>query len=163
MRVNGGDDTLKISKSVRITGNGALSANLLKVTGQVLIISQYAVLESVTTLVNATGIYATIFSANGEEDLTLDGAVLSGFEVGSFFAKDKLASQIYTAVNADTPKVVETIDAKKAGRPFTVVAENGVDTFVRFYLTTTDAPVDFTMGVYFEYIPLGIGSSLAFL
>lgn len=163
MHVGNGDEPLKLYKSVRITGNGALAANLIKVNGQNLIISQYAILESVTTLVNATGVYATLYSVNGEEDLTADGAVLSGFEVGSYFAKDQVAAQIYTAKNADTPKVVEVTDDRFAGRPFTVMQENGVDTFLRFYLTTTDAPVDFTMGVYFEYFPLGKGSSLVFL
>jgi hypothetical protein len=163
MRVNGGAESLKIKKSIRITGTGAMDANLMKVIGQNLIISQYAILEKVVTLANLTGVYATIFSANGEEDLTADGAVLSGFEVGSYFAKDKVAAQIYTAVNSATPKIVEITDDRFAGRPFTVVAENGVDTFIKFYATTSDTPVDFTMGVYFEYIPLGAGSSLVFL
>ena len=163
MKIGNGDDPLEIDKSVRITGTGAIAANLLKVTGQVLIVSQYAIIESITTLVNATGVYATQFSANGEVDLTADGAVLSGFEVGSYFAKDQVASQTYTAVNADTPKIVEVTDDKFAGRPFTAIAENGVDTFLRFYLTTTDSPIDFTIGVYFKYFPLGKGSSLVFL
>jgi hypothetical protein len=163
MKINGEKETIKIYKSIRITGNGALSADIAKVKGQCLIVSQYAILEAITTLVNLTGVYATVFSANGEEDLTADGAVLSGFEKGSYFAKDKVAAQIYTAVNASTPKVVEITDDRFAGRPFTVIQENGVDTFLRFYATTTDAPVDFTMGVYFEYTPLGKGSSLVFL
>lgn len=163
MRTVNGNGEIEIYKSIRVTGTGAIVANLLQVTGQILILSQYAVLEAITTLVNATGVYATIFSANGEEDLTADGAVLSGFEAGSYFAKDKVAAQVYSAFNAATPKVVEVTDDRFAGRPFTAIQENGVDTFIRFYLTTTDAPVDFTMGVYFKFLRLGKGSNLKFL
>lgn len=163
MRINGSMTSRMLYKSVRITGTGALAANILQVTGQNIVFSQYAILESVTTLVNATGVYATLYSANDEQDLTADGAVLSGFEVGSYFTKDQLATQTYTVANSSIPRMVEVTDTKKAGRPFTVMQENGVDTFIRFYLTTTDNPVDFTMGVYFEYQPLGGGSSLVFL
>jgi len=163
MKINGGDESRKISKSVRVTGTGAIAANLLQLRGQVLIESQYAVIESITTLANATGVYATIYSANGEVELTDDGAVLSGFEVGSYFTKDQIATEIYTAVNSVIPGIAEVATSRLAGRPFTVIAENGVDTFIRFYLTTSDTPVDFTMGVYFKYIPLTDGSSLVFL
>lgn len=162
MKVGNGSESIKIYKSIPISGAGPFAENLLNVLGQNLIISQYAILEFVTKLVNLTGVYATIFSANGESDLTADGAVLSGFEAGSYFTKDKVAAQIYTAVNADEPRIIEVTDDRFAGRPFTVVQENGVDTFLKFYASTDDT-VDFVMGVYFEYTPLSNGSSLAFL
>ena len=51
--ING--DPKKIVKIVRITGNGALTANILQVFGSVRILEQYANLMAVTTPVNATG------------------------------------------------------------------------------------------------------------
>ena len=163
MEIGNGQESVSISKSVRVTGTGAIAANLLKVVGHVIILSQYAIIESITRLNNATGVYATRYDGVNEDDLTADGVVLSGFTVNSYFTKDKVAAQPYTAVNGLTGGVVEVTDDRFAGRPFTAMQTNGVDTFLRFYLTTTDNPVDFTMGVYFEYIPLGKGSSLSFL
>lgn len=159
----GNGEIIKISKSVRVTGTGALTANVLQVVGTVNIISQYATITSVTTLTNATGVYATAYDGTNSIDLTADGAVLSGFPVGSFFTKDKDSTETYTASKADQVRKTEVTAEADIGKPFTVTQKNATDTFIRFHLTTTDSPVDFTMHVIFKYEPLSPGASLVFL
>jgi len=153
---------MKISKSVRITGTGALTANVLQLTGTVNVISQWALLTSITTLVNATGVYSSLWDGTVPIDLTADGIVLSGAPVGSFFTKDQVAAQTYSSNIADQGRLLETLADRWAGRPFIVTQKAAADTFIRFHLTTTDAPVDFTMLVFFEYLPMD-GGTLAFL
>ena len=153
-----------ISKLVRVTGTGSIVASLLQLVGSVRIIEQYAIITDITTLNNATAIYATIYDGTVSIDLTADGIVLSGAPVGTMFLKDQLAANAYSVNISDQCRMNEVIDTKKAGRPFTVTQKNGVDTFLRLHLTTTDAPVDFTVFVVFKYFPIMYdGSSLVFL
>jgi len=163
MRINGGSEVVKISKSIRVTGTSAIAANVLQLTGTVRITDQYATITSVTTLNNATGIYATAYDGTNSENLTSNGAVLSGAPVGSFFTKDRETSQIYSVSLADEVRVNEVLQQNQAGKPFTVTQKNGADTFIRFHLTTTDTPVDFTVTIVFKYVPLSPGSNLVFL
>ena len=160
---DGFHDERHIESLARITGTGALTASLLQFTGSVQIIEQYAKIVSKTTLTNATAVYADIWDGTVPTDLTLDGAVISGFSVESFFLKDQLASQTYSVLNADQARLSEVADSKKAGRPFIINAKPAVDNFIRFHLTTTDAPIDFTMEVHFTYRRLTANSSLAFV
>ena len=159
-KING---EIEIRKTFRITGTGALVASLLKVTGSVRIINQYAVIKSITSLINATNVYATAYDGTVSENLTADGAVISGFAVGSIFFKDLDFTQVYTTLNADQVRFNEVLLDNKAGKPFTIVQKNGVDTFIRFHLTTTDTPIDFEAEVTFLYEALGEGSKLEFL
>jgi hypothetical protein len=162
MRIYACPDEIEIRKTYRITGTGAITENILQVSGSVRVVNQYAVIKKITTLVNATGVYADAYDGTIAEDLTADGAVISGFEVGSLFFKDKDVTQIYTALNADQVRVNELLLDNKAGKPFTVVHKNSVDTFIRFHLTTTDTPVDFMVEIVFLYEKLGSGSNLVF-
>ena len=152
----------RIMTSANITGTGAVSANVLQLTGTVLIISQWAEIKSITTLTNMTNVYASLYDGTNSVNLTADGLDLSSATVGSFFTKDQVASQTYSASIADQARLLETIDAKKAGRPFTVTQKNGADTFIRFNFTTTDNPVDIDMDIYFEFVPMN-GGTLVFL
>jgi hypothetical protein len=154
---------IEIRKTYNITGTAAITANILQVFGSVRVVNQYAVITEKTTLTNATGIYADAYDGTVAEDLTADGAVISGFAVGSLFFKDKDVTQVYTAMNADQVRVNELLLDNKAGKPFTVIQKNGVDTFIRFHLTTTDTPIDFDVEIVFLYEELGTGSRLKFL
>lgn len=159
--ING--DPKKIVKIVRITGNGALTANILQVFGSVRILEQYANLMAVTTLVNATGIYADTYDGTNAIDLTANGAVLSGCPAGSFFTKDKDSTEIYSVAKADQVRMNEVRNEAEVGTPFTITQKNGVDTFIRFHLTTTDNPVDFTMRVVFMFLGKSPDANLVFL
>ena len=153
-----------ISKSIRVTGTGSIVANILRLEGSVRILEQYAVITAVTTLTNATGVYATLWDGTNSEDLTLDGAVLSGAPVDTMFLKDKVATQQYSVNVADQCRVNEVTDTKKAGKAFTITQKHDTDTFIRLHLTSTDNPVDFTVFVTFKYEPIMYnGSTLYFL
>lgn len=156
-------DGIPISKIIRVTGNGVLAPNVLQYWGAIQIISQYAQLKEITTLVNATDVYATADSAGGTVPLTkTPGMALSGFEVGSFFLKDQAAASTYSDMRSDQVRMNE-LSASKTGQPFILNAEYGVDSFIKFHLTTTDAPVDFLMEVFFRFERLTVGSNLVFL
>jgi hypothetical protein len=153
----------KISKNVRVTGTGAITANVLRVTGTVRIISQYAIITDVVTLTNATGVYADAYDGTISVDLTADGLAMSGFPETSFFTKDKDSTEIYTASKADQVRKTEVTAEADIGKPFTITQKKDTDTFIRFHLKTTDNPVDFTMNVIFRYEELTPNASLRFL
>ncbi len=160
---NGFHSLTHIEKSLRITGTGALTANVLQFTGAIQVVEQYAVIESITTLVNGTDVYADIWDGTVATDLTkTPGSTISGFEVGSFFLKDKDATNVYSTMRSDQARFNE-VSPTKAGAPFILNQKYGVDSFIRFHLTTTDAPVDFNMMIHFEYRKLSENSSLTFL
>jgi hypothetical protein len=156
------DGTVTFRKDIPITGTGALTVNVFQVIGAVRVVEQVAELVSVTTLTNATNVYADLWDGTNACNLTADGATLSGAPVGSVFTKDKVAANAYSVLLADECRVSEVIDAKKIGRAFTVAQKSGTDTFIRFHLTTTDNPVNFTMHLKFVYEPVD-GGRLVYL
>jgi hypothetical protein len=163
MHIFNGIGEKTIRKAIRVNGTGSLIANVLQLTGSCVVTNQYAIIKSVTTLTNATAVYASIYDGTVAEELTDPTGVLSGAPVGTLFLKDKVKTEPYSIMFADQGRANEITDAKKAGLPFTVTQKNGVDTFLRLHLTTTDNPVDFTAEVTFMYEELGSGSSLVFL
>ena len=143
---------------------GTITANVLTWTGTVMIIQQWAELTEVTTLTNATDVYADIWDGTVATELTAGnpgGAVLSGAPVGSFFTKDMDLTEPYTVHLADQARVSEP-DQKEVGRPFFITAKTGVTNYVRFHLTTTDDPVNFVMKVQFTYRNMN-GGTLEFV
>ncbi len=81
---------------------------------------------------------------------------------GSFFTKEKVASQPYTVSLSDEVSVIEELTDKKSGRPFTLTAKEGASNYIQLNFTTTDNPVDFDVKIHFEYYPVN-GSTLEFL
>lgn len=156
-------EEIKIEKTFRIVGTGSLAPDVLKVTGTVRILEQYATITSVTTLNNATGVYADTHDGTNVINLTADGSVLSGCPVDSFFTKDKDSSETYSVAKADQVRMNEVSNEDAVGTPFTITNKNNTDTFIRFHLTTTDNPVDFTIKIVFKYNPLSPNSELEFL
>lgn len=153
---------IHIKKSITVTGTGSITANVLQFTGAVLILNQWAHLTAVTTLTNATAVYADIYDGTNSALLTkATGCSMSGFTVGSFFYKGYASTEPYVALNADQCRMSETI-GNKVGSPFVLNPKNGVTNYIRFNLTTTDNPVNFVMEVHFEYKIMD-GGTLAFL
>jgi len=154
-----------IHEDIHITGTGSLTANVFQWTRCILIHSQWAILNEVTTLTNATDVYADIWDGTTATKLTAGnpgGAVLSNSPVGSFFSKTGDETQTYTVLKSDQARVDEPSD-KKIGRPFTLIAKNGSSNYIRFHLTTTDDPIDFVMHIHFEWCPLDQDATLTFL
>ncbi len=151
-----------IDKEMTVTGTGSVTANVLEFTGTIVILNQWAVITRVGTLTNLTAMCATAYDGTNTVNLTADGAVLSGATVGSFFTKDKVASQPYTVSLSDEVRVIEELTDKKSGRPFTLTAKEGASNYIQLNFTTTDNPVDFDVKIHFEYYPVN-GSTLEFL
>lgn len=135
---------------VNITGNGATVLNVFKFTGTVRILNQEAVIMAVTDIVTCSNVYATVYDGTNTKDLTADGIDLSGVSVDTYFTKDKIATETYSLNASDEVRVLETLDDRKAGRPFSVTAKNGVDNFIQFRFTG-DANTDFDMFVKFDF------------
>ncbi len=153
-----------IEQDVVVTGTGALVAPVLQWTHTILVKNQWAELIDVTTLNNATAVYADIYSA-GETPVPLTkaapGATISGAPLESFFVKTGNETIPYTVHLADQPRTTEP-GGNRVGQPFFITAKYGADNFIRFHLTTTDNPVLFTMKVHFEYVPMN-GGTLEFV
>jgi hypothetical protein len=130
---------------------------VFKVVGTVRVLNQYAQITEATTLTNCTAVYATLYDGTNTVDLTLDGAVLSGAPVGTFFTRDKDATNAYSVAVSDQCRMNEVTSEKTIGRPFTLTQKNGADTYVRFHYTTTDSPIDFVMRLRFVWEPVDGG------
>ncbi len=151
-------DPFRVCKELAISAaSGSHNVNVFKVTGSVRILEQYAEITEITTLTNLTALYSTLYDSSASVDLTADGAVLSGLPVGTMFTKDKAATEEYTVCSAAAGCVNETASDKKVGKPFTVTAKTGADTFIRMNFSTTDDPVSFKMLLVFEWEPIDGG------
>jgi len=135
-----------------IGGTGAQTVNVFEFTGTVRVLDQWAEIISVTTLTNLTNMYADVYDGTRAIDLTADGAVLSNCPVGTFFTRDKVATQTYSVSCADEVRMNENLADRKVGLPFTITAENGATNYIRFHYTTTDNPVAFTLKIHFVYV-----------
>lgn len=153
---------LKVHKDFTVYGTGSVAANVLQLTGSVVVLNQWAEIIAVRTLNNLTNAYATLWDGANSINLTADGLTLSGAPVGSLFTKDKTSEQPYSANIADQCRMLETLANKRVGRPFIITQKAGANTYIRFHFTTTDDPVDFDMHICFEFYPLRNGD-LAFL
>jgi hypothetical protein len=148
---------LTTNTNLNITGTGALSANVFQVHGSVEVIEQWGEITAVTTLTNATAVYGDLWDGTVSEPLTAaaPGATLSGAPVGTIVIKNQLKTAAMGVSIADQCRVLEA--QNRIAVPFIVTQKNGADTFIRFNLTTTDAPIDFTFDVYFVWRPLDGG------
>lgn len=143
--------------TVTVGGTGSQVVNVFKILGLVRVVEQAAEITRVGTLTNLTNLYATLYDGTNSEDLTADGAALSGMPVGTSFMKDKIITQPYSVFDASQCRVSETLDDKRLGKPFTVLQKSGTDTFIRMHYTTTDNPVDFDLFIHFEWQPINGG------
>ena len=147
-----------VVSSVNITGNNdSYNTNVFLLAGAVTVLEQYAVITAVTDLTNMTDVYADLWDGTNSVPLTkTPGLDLSGYSVGSFFTKDEVATSTYSSMNADQCRMLEA-GFRTAGRPFTVNAKNGANTYIRFNYTT-NTTLDFTMDIYFYHRVLDSGS-----
>jgi hypothetical protein len=150
-----------LESTAQITGNNeTITTNVFVFTGSVRVVDQWAIITDDTALTNATNIYADIYDGTNTVNLTNDGMTLSGAPVGTFFTKDQVSSQIYSSLNADECRMLETLDNKRVGRPFLITGKNGVDNYIRFHVTT-NTTLDFSFFVHFEFQLLN-GATLEF-
>lgn len=142
---------------VSITGNNnTYTTNVFKVTGAVRVIDQYAIITEATSIANCTNVYSTLYDGTNTVNLTADGATLSAAPIGTLFLKDQDVSQPYSVVMSDQCRVNEITLDKRAGKPFTINAKYGADTYVRFHYKTTGV-LNFKMDIHFIYQKLDGG------
>lgn len=153
----GGGRHLEILNAT-ITGTGTVNTNVLKVTGTVQVISQWAIITEVTTLTNMTNVYADVWDGTNSVPLTkTTTCTLSNAPVGTYFSKDLISTEPYTVNMADQCRMSE-MPTKNFSYPFIVTANNGSTTYIRFNYTTTDNPINFKMSVYFNWLPVDGGT-----
>jgi len=150
-------DPIALQREIRITGTGSQTVNLFQLVGAVRVNQALAVIKSITTLTNLTGLYFDLWDGAAAKELTSEGATLSGCLCGAIFIKDQIDTQELSVYDTDQARSSEVIDDKRIGKPFSVMAKHGADTFIRLHYTTTDNPVDFTVWLKIEFEPLNGG------
>lgn len=146
-------------------GPGTITIPYAKFTGSIILLNHYANIESVTTLTNCTDVYTDVYDGTIAEKVTAGnpgGADLSGFLSGSVIVKTEDETQPITAINSDQVRVYEA-DRKYVARPYTVVAKEGLECYLRFHLTTTDSPLSAIITIHLEYRIVFDGSTLELL
>lgn len=162
-----GSAGIRICASVHLQFTGDLVAPLLQFTGTVRILNQFAVLTEVITLNNCTDVHSDVWDDVADDPQKLNkggpgGLDISGAPVGSFGTKGEDFTEKYTFVPATRADFFEP-SQRTEGKPFTVIAKQNANNYMRFLMSTTDNPVDFTLFVCFEYQPLVEGSDLWFV
>lgn len=142
---------------------GAHIVNVFQITGAVRILNQWARITEVTRMDDLTGVYATYYNGTAQTDLTANGIALSNLGVGTYFTKDQLSAQTYSLVSGATGGMIETLQDRDAGRPFTVVQKATADSFIQLNVTAGTAEQEFKMYLFFKYILLNDGSNLEIL
>lgn len=138
--------------------NTSDTKNLFSFTGTVAFIGLYFEITDASTLANCTALYFDGYDGVASSIITLNGAVISGFEVDSFGIKDEDDSSAITVVRADQVRVTEPAAGKKAHQPFELTAKSGQTDIVRLNYTTTDTPINATLKVCVDYCLVNGGS-----
>jgi hypothetical protein len=102
--------------------------------------------------------FATVWDGSNSDNLTADGAVLSGAPMGTFFTRDKESTQPYTVSFADEVRMTEPDNDKRIGFPFTITAKGISANYMRFHYSTTDDPVDFDLKIFFRFRTMNGGT-----
>jgi hypothetical protein len=153
----------RLDAQVRIQANNETkNLNVLRFTGTIEVVSQYAEIISVVNASNMTDVYADIWDGTNSKNLTKSapGADFSGLCAGSFFSKLGATTEEYT-INLANQNRVGDVDPGDIGQAFLITAKYGVDNFIRFNFTTNTL-LDFTMKVFFKYRIIN-GGSLNFI
>lgn len=139
---NGGgfhaDKTITLSAN-----NTTASENMFQVTDTIEILAIFGLVIDATTLVNLTAGFLEVDDGTAQDDITASGVILSGLATGTFLVKNAVATSVLTLADNVAAVVTESVADKRAYSPFFVTQKaGGVDTFVRFTYTTTDAPIN---------------------
>lgn len=125
--------------------------NLFVLTGSVEITSIFAQVTEKTTLANLTEAYLDVYDGTVAIDITENGAVLSGANVGSYFLKSGSTAEVAAVALNSQVRLIETVDAKKLHHPFVITQKKDVATYIRFHYKTTDAPINAKMKFYAQF------------
>lgn len=142
-----------LTKTVTLNANNTTqSINLFQITGNVKILGIHGHITAKTTLTNLTNAYLAIWDGSVERAITKSqGATLSGYNVGAFFAKTQDASASMANANNSVGNYVETTTDKNALQQFFAIQKTGTNTYIRFTYTTTDAPINAEFEFHIEF------------
>lgn len=149
---------LPVENTITLDANNTTaSENIFQVTGTVAILRLYGVIVDATTLTNLTGASWDLFAAGDAAiQISANNGVLSGTGVGTMFAKTGLAADTFALNNNVSADLIEqSYEGSDVFSAFIVTQKAGVDTFIRFTYTTTDAPINAQIKFYVEYRALG--------
>ena len=134
---------------------------LFQFTKTVQFLGLYFEITDASTLVNCTGLYFDAYDGAVADVITLDGAVISGFEVDSCGVKDEDVAAAITVIQADEVRVTEPAAGKKTHAPFMLTAKSGQTDLIRLHYTTTDTPINATLKVCLDYCLVNGGTMSA--
>ena len=143
--------------------NTTASEKFAKVTGSVLILRLYGVVE-VALSSNITAAHWRTDDQTAQVVISASaGTTLSSFAVGSLIVRKSIVSVALTGDNSSAAKVVDPVAATAPDvfMPFAVVQKTGgVQTDIEFRYTTTNTPASGRIRFYIEYIPLTADSRI---
>ena len=154
----------QISTVITLSANNATaSVNIFQITGSVYVTRLFAILTTKTTLVNCTAASFDLFpTAGAAVQISAATGVLSGIAVGSVITKTGLAADVFNVADSVGAVVTEQGWAgSDVFNGFLVTQKVGVNTYIRFTYSTTDAPINAQLTVYAEYRGIGGGELVA--
>lgn len=146
-----------INESVSVTGSGATTINVFKITGCVVIQELGATITSVSDSTTFSDVKFTVYDGSVSANLTatVDG---SNAIAGSKFYKTAVVGTALTYLKSDQVRVIESAFNK----PFveTIVnSKTGSDTYIVFNFTG-DASTDVTMNFVVRWSPICLNGKI---
>ena len=140
-----------IYKEIDLSGTGAQTANIFKITGAVRILSLMAHVSTVLSD-NITGFGVKLYSAGGSENITGQTRTLSSAPVGSMLEKNARRATNIDYVTSGQPNVDD--DTNERYYRFMCVKDNANDTFIQMSYSTTNDPCSGALHWHCTYLPL---------
>ena len=138
---------LDITKTLSANNASAVVA-LFKVKGHVNILKLGGILIEKTVLANMTGVHFNTTDGTVTSVITKNDGVMSTALVGAVVQRLLISTSTASIL---LPTGVNFAEINTNGYPFFIVAKNGVDTYINFLYTTTDAPMNAKMQFFVEY------------
>jgi hypothetical protein len=149
--------TVRLEKRIHLQANNNTEViQLFKLNRSVEIREMYGeIIEG--SITNLTGLRFYLDDNGPVQNMSADGAVLSGAGVGAFFVKDDDAAEVLKVNLGTSAKVIESIAAKDTFQSLFITAKNGTNTYICLVYTTTETPIDVKINIYLRYRPVNGG------
>ena len=152
---------LMVSKVITLSAsNTTASVNAFTVAGSVRVKKLYGIITTKTTLANLTVGSFDLYDGTNTVQITKADGVLSGFGIGTIFAKIDDNAVTWGVGDNSQVRLIENAGYGNTFMDFVAVQKVSTNTYIRFTYTTTDEPIAATITVYCEYIPLDSSSSV---
>jgi len=129
----------EIFATTELTGTGALTFNLFKVTGAVRVLNLRGHIEEALSA-NITAFGVKLWSAGGSDNITAFTRDLSAAPAGSILERNARAGVDIDYISSNSPHVDQSTNDRFYS--FMCVADAGNDTYIQIGFNTTDNPCD---------------------